>query len=75
METTSPTTLTSYVVSCRWDSCKERLQAQWSRLTSDDLQEISGKRERLINKIQLRYGRNRNEVEREIVKWEMDYAL
>jgi uncharacterized protein YjbJ (UPF0337 family) len=47
------------------DSAKEN----WSKLTDDDLQEISGKREQLVGKIQETYGLTRREAEKQVWDW------
>jgi uncharacterized protein YjbJ (UPF0337 family) len=41
----------------------------WSKLTDDDLQEISGKREQLVRKIQETYGLTRREAEKQVWDW------
>jgi uncharacterized protein YjbJ (UPF0337 family) len=41
----------------------------WSKLTDDDLQEISGKREQLVGKIQETYGLTRREAEKQVWDW------
>ena len=41
----------------------------WGKLTNDDWDIVQGKREELIGKIQERYGRKRDEAEREVDDW------
>jgi uncharacterized protein YjbJ (UPF0337 family) len=53
----------------KWREMKGSIQAQWGRLTDDDLDEIEGNREKLAGKIQSEYGRSKDEVEREIDDW------
>lgn len=57
------------IVEGKWHELKGSLQAQWGKLTDDDLDEIEGNRERLAGKIQTEYGRTKDEVEREIDDW------
>lgn len=38
-----------------WDEVKGKIKQQWGGLTDDDVEEIRGRRERLIFKIQQRY--------------------
>jgi uncharacterized protein YjbJ (UPF0337 family) len=52
-----------------------RLQQQWGFLTLEEVEAIGGNRERLIRRVQQHSGRPRAEVEREINRWEMEYAL
>ena len=42
-----------------WKQFKGKIKEQWGNLTDDDLDQISGKREQLIGKIQDRYSLNR----------------
>jgi uncharacterized protein YjbJ (UPF0337 family) len=39
-----------------WKQLKGNVQAQWGKLTNDDMAEISGRREKLAGKLQERYG-------------------
>jgi len=49
-----------------WKQVKGTIKAQWGRLTDDELDEINGEREKLIGKIQERYGIAREEAERQV---------
>ncbi len=59
----------------KWRACMGRLQQQWGFLTLEEVEAIGGNRERLIRRVQQHSGRPRAEVEREINRWEMEYAL
>lgn len=52
-----------------WEQFKGHVQNQWGKLTGDDLDRIAGDRKVLAGKIQERYGRQQDEVEREIDTW------
>ena len=52
-----------------WKQLKGNAQQNWGKLTDDDLDVIDGKREALIGRIQARYGKNKDEIEREIDYW------
>jgi uncharacterized protein YjbJ (UPF0337 family) len=56
-----------------WMSTKGAVKEQWGKLTDDDLTTISGKRDQLIGKIQIRYGVSREEAERQVAGWETKY--
>jgi uncharacterized protein YjbJ (UPF0337 family) len=45
------------------------LKEKWAKLTNDDLDLIDGKREKLVGKLQERYGIAKEEAERESDKW------
>ena len=49
-----------------WRQLKGSIKAQWGRLTDDELEEIAGEREKLVGKIQERYGIAREEAERQV---------
>jgi uncharacterized protein YjbJ (UPF0337 family) len=52
-----------------WEQFKGKVQAEWGRLTGDDLDVIRGDRKQLAGKIQERYGRAEEAAEREIDDW------
>lgn len=49
-----------------WKQIKGKVQQQWGKLTDDDLDVINGKRAELVGRLQTRYGREREQVEREV---------
>jgi len=53
----------------QWMQLKGKVRQQWGKLTDDDLDQAQGSAEMLIGKIQERYGRNREEAEREFDRW------
>jgi len=53
----------------QWTQLKGKDREQWGKLTDDDLDKAQGNAEVLIGKIQERYGRNREEAEREFDRW------
>ena len=52
-----------------WKQLKGAVKEQWGKLTDDDLTEVNGKTEKLLGKIQERYGVERDEAERQIRDW------
>lgn len=57
-------------IESQWDQLKGRVREQWSRLTDDDVGEIHGKRERLLGKLQEKYGESRDKAEEMIRDFE-----
>jgi uncharacterized protein YjbJ (UPF0337 family) len=55
-----------------WSRLKGRVRKRWGRLTSDDLDQIGGDREVLMGKLQERYGRTREQVDRWFGQWRFD---
>jgi uncharacterized protein YjbJ (UPF0337 family) len=46
------------------------MKEQWGKLTDDDLDNIAGKRDQLVGKIQNAYGIGKDEAEKQINEWE-----
>lgn len=58
----------------RWKQMKGAVKQRWGKLTDDDLTMISGSRDKLIGKLQERYGIARAEAMRRANEW-MNAAL
>lgn len=50
----------------RWKQMRGELKVWWGRLTDDDLEQIAGHKDKLIGKVQERYGYAREEAEQEV---------
>jgi len=50
----------------QWKQLKGHVRKQWGKLTDDDLDQIHGDAEILAGKIQERYGRAKDEAQREV---------
>jgi len=55
-----------------WEQFRGKAQANWGKLTGDDLDVIKGSRRELVGKIQERYGKAQDEAEREVDDWVME---
>lgn len=53
----------------KWEQLKGKAKEKWGDLTDDDLTVIAGKRDQLVGRIQERYGRSKEEVEKELDEW------
>ncbi|MBI6629409.1 CsbD family protein [Pontibaca salina] len=53
----------------KWNQIKGEAKAKWGELTNDDLDKIEGNRDKLIGTIQERYGKSKEEAEREVDEW------
>jgi uncharacterized protein YjbJ (UPF0337 family) len=53
-----------------WKQAKGKMKEQWGKLTDDDFDNIDGKREQLVGKIQNAYGIGKDEAEKQISDWE-----
>lgn len=52
-----------------WHQMKGELRTKWAKLTEDDHKLIGGKREKLIGKLQERYGMMKEDAERQADEW------
>lgn len=53
----------------QWMQLKGKVRQQWGQLTDDEIDQVQGNAEMLIGRIQERYGRSREEAEREVDRW------
>lgn len=49
-----------------WKQLKGKIRQTWGDLTDDEVDQINGRREELVGKIQAKYGRTRAEAEAEV---------
>jgi len=52
-----------------WKQFTGHVRSKWGKLTDDDVDLISGKKDTLVGKLQERYGRKRDELELEVDSW------
>jgi len=50
----------------RWNQLKGDIHTKWGKLTDDDLTQIQGQTEKMIGKLQERYGYKREQAEKEL---------
>jgi len=53
----------------KWDQVKGDVKSAWGKLTDDDLVWVSGKREKLIGKVQERYGVMKDQAQKQVDEW------
>ncbi|KAA3638761.1 MAG: CsbD family protein [Proteobacteria bacterium] len=49
---------------------KGEAQSQWGKLTDDDLDVIAGKQQKLVGRLQERYGYNKDKAEKAVEEWQ-----
>lgn len=54
----------------QWKEVQGEAKRQWGKLTDDDLTRIEGDRDKLVGAVQERYGRSKDEAEREVDQWQ-----
>jgi len=50
----------------QWNQLKGRVRRQWGKLTDDDVDQIQGNAEILLGKLQERYGRSKDEAQKDL---------
>jgi uncharacterized protein YjbJ (UPF0337 family) len=57
------------VLKGKWTQLKGNVRKQWGKLTDDDVDQVQGDAEILQGRIQERYGRTKEEAQREVDRW------
>ncbi|XBQ16564.1 MAG: CsbD family protein [Oceanicaulis sp.] len=53
----------------KWNQLQGDAKRQWGKLTDDDLKTVEGDSQKLSGKIQERYGKSKDEADREVNDW------
>ena len=53
----------------KWEQLKGKAKEKWGDLTNDDWAVVQCKRDQLAGRIQERYGRTKEEAEKEVDEW------
>jgi uncharacterized protein YjbJ (UPF0337 family) len=53
----------------KWKQFRGSAKQQWGKLTDDDLEQISGMRDKLVGKLQERYGIAKDEAQKKADEW------
>ena len=53
----------------KWTQVKGLVREQWGKLTADDVDQINGRTEQLVGKVQERYGIAKDEAKRQVDAW------
>lgn len=57
------------IVAGKWKQLKGSVQEKWGDITDDDFDRIAGNRDRFVGVLQERYGKRKDEAEKEIDKY------
>ncbi|MCG6898223.1 MAG: CsbD family protein [Thiocapsa sp.] len=53
----------------QWHQIKGAIRAKWGELTDDEIEELDGNREKMVGKIQEKYGVAKDEAEKQVDEW------
>ena len=62
------------ILTGKWNQLKGEIKKQWGKLTDDELDQIEGQRDKLLGKMQEKYGYARFDAERELDNFLADFA-
>lgn len=57
------------IVKGKWKQASGSAKAQWGKLTDDELTQIEGNRDKLVGKVQEKYGVAKEEAEKQVDDW------
>jgi uncharacterized protein YjbJ (UPF0337 family) len=58
------------VIQGKWKQLKGNVKQRWGKITDDEFDQLGGHRDKLVGKIQERYGINKDEAEKQVNDWE-----
>jgi uncharacterized protein YjbJ (UPF0337 family) len=58
-----------------WKQFKGKIRQQWGDITDDELEQVGGQRDKLVGKIQEKYGLSKEEADRQIRDFETKQRL
>jgi uncharacterized protein YjbJ (UPF0337 family) len=58
----------------KWKQMKGSVKTRWGKLTDDDLDTISGQKDKLVGSIQERYGIQKEEAQQQVDDWNTTLA-
>lgn len=53
------------IIKGKWNQLKGEVKVQWGKLTDDELDEINGNYDKVVGKLQEKYGYDRDRAEKE----------
>ncbi|MEQ8330494.1 MAG: CsbD family protein [Longimicrobiales bacterium] len=57
------------VLEGKWKQLKGHAREEWGKLTDDDLDQVRGRDEVLVGKLQEKYGKTADEAEKAVADW------
>jgi uncharacterized protein YjbJ (UPF0337 family) len=59
----------------KWKQFRGEVRKQWGLLTDDDFAYVAGQRDKLVGKVQERYGMEKEQAERQVDMWSTGLRL
>ena len=56
-------------IGAKWEQFKGSMKQEWGKLTDDDLDYVAGTRDRLVARLQQKYGVTKEEAELQADRW------
>ena len=53
----------------KWTQLKGNINEQWGKLTDDEIEQLDGRKDQLVGKVQERYGIARDQAARDVDNW------
>ena len=53
----------------KWKQAMGSAKAKWGELTDDDLDQVDGERDKLVGKVQEKYGLSKEEADKQVDEW------
>lgn len=60
------------IIEGKWQQVKGDVKTRWGDLTDDEIDQVDGQREKLAGLLKEKYGKDKDEVEKEIDDWVED---
>ena len=67
------TIMNKHTIKGDWNQLKGSAKQKWADLTDDDLMHIEGSRDKLVGKVQERYGHSKDDAERQVDEWQREH--
>ena len=74
LTTTLEHTMNADVMKGELTQLKGQMRAKWGKLTNDDLEQIAGKKDILVGKLQERYGHAKDQADKDADEFYRDLA-
>ncbi len=58
----------------KWTEMKGEIRKKWAKLTDDDMEYIGGNKDKLVGRLQQRYGNSKEQAERDLEEWQRGIA-